>query len=59
MDIRAGFCVREDIPYLLGRTDILSHFDICFESDKRRGLIARRAKENKIPIIYVNLVGGQ
>jgi len=34
MDIRAGFCVREDIPYLLGRTDILSHFDICFESDK-------------------------
>jgi hypothetical protein len=34
MYIRAGFCVREDIPYLLGRADILSHFDICFESDK-------------------------
>ncbi len=34
IDIRAGFCVREDIPYLLGRADVLSHFDICFESGK-------------------------
>ncbi len=32
--IRAGFCIRENIPYLLGRTDILKYFDICFESDK-------------------------
>ncbi len=29
------------------------------KSRERRELIARRAKENKIPIVYVNLVGGQ
>lgn len=29
------------------------------KSKVRRELIARRAKENRIPIVYVNLVGGQ
>lgn len=29
------------------------------KSKERRGLIAKRAKENNIPIVYVNLVGGQ
>lgn len=32
--IRAGFAEREDIPYLLGRTDILNRFNILFERDK-------------------------
>ena len=34
IEIRAGFAEREDIPYLLGRTDILNRFNIPFESDK-------------------------
>jgi len=34
IEIRAGFAEREDIPYLLGRTDILNRFNILFESDK-------------------------
>lgn len=29
------------------------------KSKERRGLIVKRAKENNIPIVYVNLVGGQ
>ena len=29
-----GFAKREDIPYLLGRTDILNHFNILFKKDK-------------------------
>jgi predicted aspartyl protease len=33
-EIRAGFAEREDIPYLLGRTDILNRFNILFERDK-------------------------
>lgn len=31
LKIRAGFAEREDIPYLLGRTDILACFNILFE----------------------------
>ena len=31
LQIRIGFAEREDIPYLLGRTDVLDHFDITFE----------------------------
>lgn len=34
LKIRAGFAEREDIPYLLGRTDILTHFNILFEKNK-------------------------
>lgn len=34
IEIRAGFAEREDIPYLLGRTDILKHFNILFKEDK-------------------------
>jgi len=34
LKVRAGFAEREDIPYLLGRTDILTHFNILFEKDK-------------------------
>ena len=34
LEIRAGFAEREDIPYLLGRTDILTHFNMLFEKDK-------------------------
>lgn len=34
LDIRAGFAERENIPYLLGRTDILEHFDVLFQSDR-------------------------
>jgi len=34
LQVRAGFAEREDIPYLLGRTDILTHFNILFEKDK-------------------------
>lgn len=32
--VRAGFAEREDIPYLLGRTDILTHFNILFEKNR-------------------------
>jgi len=34
LKVRAGFAEREDIPYLLGRTDILTHFNILFEKDR-------------------------
>lgn len=34
LEIRAGFTEREDIPYLLGRTDILTHFNILFKKDR-------------------------
>jgi len=34
LDIRVGFAEREDIPYLIGRTDILTHFSILFKNDK-------------------------
>ena len=34
LEIRAGFTEREDVPYLLGRTDILTHFNILFEKDR-------------------------
>jgi len=34
IEIRAGFAEREDIPYVLGRTDILAHFNILFKEDK-------------------------
>ena len=34
LEIRAGFAEREDVPYLLGRTDILTHFNILFKKDK-------------------------
>ena len=34
LKIRAGFAETENIPYLLGRTDILEHFDILFQSDR-------------------------
>jgi predicted aspartyl protease len=34
LHVRAGFAEREDIPYLLGRTDILTHFNILFKKDK-------------------------
>jgi len=34
IQVRAGFAEREDIPYLLGRTDILTHFNILFEKDR-------------------------
>jgi len=32
--IRAGFAEREDIPYLLGRTDIRTHFNLLFKEDR-------------------------
>lgn len=31
---RAGFAMKEDISYLLGRMDVLDHFDIRFEKDR-------------------------
>jgi len=31
---RAGFAVRERVPYLLGRLDVLDRFDIRFEKDR-------------------------
>lgn len=34
LKIRAGFAEREDIPYLLGRTDILACFNILFEEHR-------------------------
>jgi len=34
LDIRVGFAEREDIPYLIGRTDILTHFSILFKNDR-------------------------
>lgn len=34
LEIRAGFAEREDIPYLLGRTDILTHFNLLFKKDR-------------------------
>ena len=34
LKIRAGFAEREDIPYLLGRTDILTCFNILFEEHR-------------------------
>lgn len=34
LEIRAGFAEREDVPYLLGRTDILTHFSILFDKDR-------------------------
>lgn len=34
LNIRAGFAEREDIPYLLGRTDILARFNILFEEHR-------------------------
>ncbi len=34
--VRVGFTQRENVPYLLGRLDILDHFNICFEEDRVR-----------------------
>jgi len=34
IEIRVGFAEREDVPYLLGRTDILTHFDVLFKDDR-------------------------
>ena len=34
LEIRAGFAEIEDIPYLLGRTDILTQFDLLFKKDQ-------------------------
>jgi len=34
LKIRAGFAERENIPYLLGRTDILTCFNILFEEHR-------------------------
>lgn len=34
LKIRAGFAERESIPYLLGRTDILTYFNILFEEHR-------------------------
>jgi len=34
LEIRAGFAEREDIPYLLGRTDIRTHFNLLFKEDR-------------------------
>ena len=31
---RVGFSASERVPYLLGRLDVLEHFDIRFEKDK-------------------------
>jgi hypothetical protein len=31
---RVGFSASERVPYLLGRLDVLEHFDIRFERDK-------------------------
>lgn len=31
---RVGFSASEGVPYLLGRLDVLDHFDIRFEKDK-------------------------
>jgi predicted aspartyl protease len=31
---RVGFAVSERMPYLLGRLDVLEHFDIRFEEDR-------------------------
>ena len=31
---RVGFAMRESIPYLLGRIDLLDHFDIRFEGNR-------------------------
>lgn len=31
---RVGFAVSERMPYLLGRLDVLEHFDIRFEKDR-------------------------
>jgi len=69
--LKQGINICEDIGVDNGPTGIQAKLGADFivnisaspfyvgKSKERRELIARRAKENKIPIIYVNLVGGQ
>lgn len=70
-ELKLGINICEDIWVDNGPTEIQTKKGADFivnisaspfyigRSRVRRDLIARRSKENKIPIIYVNLVGGQ
>ncbi|NQE05936.1 hypothetical protein C5S32_08695 [ANME-1 cluster archaeon GoMg1] len=69
--LKLGINICEDIWVGNGPTGIQAKLEADFivnisaspfyagKSKERRELIAKRAKENKIPIVYVNLVGGQ
>jgi len=69
--LKLGINICEDIWVDNGPTGIQAKLGADFivnisaspfyagKSKERRGLIAKRAKENNIPIVYVNLVGGQ
>ena len=70
-ELKLGINICEDIWVDYGPTEIQAKKGADFivnisaspfyagKSKERRELIARRAKENTIPIVYVNLVGGQ
>jgi hypothetical protein len=34
LSVRVGFAASERMPYLLGRIDVLDHFDIRFEKNR-------------------------
>ena len=34
LNVRVGFAASERMPYLLGRLDVLDHFDIRFEKNR-------------------------
>ncbi|MEA2076267.1 MAG: NAD+ synthase [Euryarchaeota archaeon] len=69
--LKLGINICEDIWVDNGPTEVQAELGVDFivnisdspfyagKSKVRRELIARRAKENRIPIVYVNLVGGQ
>ncbi len=69
--LKLGINICEDIWVDDGPVDVQAELGADFivnisaspfyagRSKERRDLIARRAMENKIPIVYVNLVGGQ
>ncbi|MHC1600151.1 MAG: NAD+ synthase [Candidatus Methanospirareceae archaeon] len=69
--LKLGINICEDIRVDNGPAEIQAKLGADFivniaaspfyagKSKERRELIARRAKENRIPIVYVNLVGGQ
>jgi NAD+ synthase (glutamine-hydrolysing) len=69
--LKLGINICEDIWVDNGPTGIQAKLGADFivnisaspfyagKSKERRGLIAKRAKENNIPIVYVNLVGSQ
>jgi NAD+ synthase (glutamine-hydrolysing) len=70
-DLKLGINICEDIWVDNGPTDVQAKKGADFivnisaspfyagKGRERRELIARRARENSLPIVYVNLVGGQ